>query len=133
MNVGMTTDGERMCPCFSGACLWILDQDEDIDRHWSVATGSWQSLGWSRQLMRLDVGVVLCVGVDQFLWGALKGYGIEVVPNAVGRPSEVLKQWRRGELVPPDMWPVRLPRCGGGRRRRLGFRGGRTPIPGTDE
>ena len=115
-----------MCPCFSGVDLWILDQGEDMGRHQLVTTAVWAPLAWGRQLMRRDVVILFCAGIDQFLYGALRGCGIGVVPNAAGTPSEVLKKWQRGELRVPSTWPPHPSyRDCSGRRKRRGFYGGR--------
>jgi predicted Fe-Mo cluster-binding NifX family protein len=76
--------------------------------------------------MRRDVTILLCAGVDQFLWGVLQGHGIEVVPDAIGSADDVIEQWRSGKLTVPQMWPRQMnDGCGKGLRRRKGRRGGR--------
>ena len=122
----MTTTRERMAPCLPGAELWILDENDEVRVHKTVTTAGWHALAWGGELMRRDVGILLCSGIDQFLWGALQGYGIQVIPNAMGMPNKALEQWRSGELTALQMWPPYPPlygrgRCGKGRR----FRGGR--------
>jgi hypothetical protein len=99
MNIGLITSDGRMAPCFPGTELWILNDHEDIGEHRVVSTIGWKSLAWGSQLMRRNVTVLLCSGVDRFLCGALQGYGIRVVPNAKGSPVEVIMQWRNGGKV----------------------------------
>lgn len=123
VNIGLTVSNGRMSPCFPGVDLWILGSGNDIEEKHVVNTRNWQALGWGQELMRRNVTTLLCAGVDRFCWGALQGYGIEVVPVAVGSPNQVLEQWRNGELTPPDMCPSRRQvgygrACRRGRRRR---------------
>lgn len=127
MNVGLTTSHNRMAPCFPGAELWILGPDQQIGQHQVVPTVGWHPLAWGQELMRWDVSMLLCAGIDQFLWGALQGYGIQVIPNAMGDPNEVFSQWRAGRLAVPPMWPMYPGMYGRGRGRGRGrrFRGGR--------
>lgn len=111
-----------MAPCFPGAELWVVEADGDVGVHHTVETDGWSVGSWTNELMRRDVTVLLCSGIDRFLWGALNGYGITVVADALGEPFEVLKRWREGGLVPGeiDAGCVRSRRC---RRRRRRGRG----------
>ena len=126
MNVAIATAGERVAPCFAGAELWIVGPDRGIDEHRTIHTAGRDPLYWARELLRLDVGTLLCTGIDQFVWGALEGNGIRVVPEAAGAAGEVLARWRAGELRVPVTWQ-RPERPGPQRRARVQgrFRGGR--------
>lgn len=116
MNIGLTVSKRRISPCLSGVSLWIVGDDGDMDDRLEIDTLGWEALAWGRELMRRDVGLLFCAGLDQFLWGALQGNGIDVVPDAIGDPSDVVGQWRRGELKLSSEWPRHL--RGGGRRER---------------
>ena len=129
MNVALTTSHGRIAPCFSGVELRVVEAQSDLETAKVVVTRGWHPLAWGQELMRHDVNVLLCAGIDQVLWAGIRGYGIHVIPNAMGDPGEVLSQWSVGRLVAPQTWPM-LPGMpgpgrgsGGGQRRR--FRGGR--------
>jgi predicted Fe-Mo cluster-binding NifX family protein len=91
----------RMSPCFSGATLWIVGSGYDIGQkpEAEIDTTNWPDLAWGQELMRRNVNVLLCAGVEHFLHGVLQGYGVDVVPDAFGLPSEVMKQWRKDKLM----------------------------------
>ncbi|MCK5849330.1 MAG: hypothetical protein KAH23_00340 [Kiritimatiellae bacterium] len=120
MNTGLTVSNGRMGPCFSGVCLWIVEPDAAPSKRQIFETTSWQALDWGQELMRHNVRTLLCAGIDQFLWGALQGHGIKVVPDTIGTPEKIIEQWRKRELSIPQMWP---PEIRNGCRR--GFRRGR--------
>lgn len=125
MNTGLVTQNHRMAPCYPGADLWVVGADSELDEARCVSTSGWHPLAWGRELLRLDVTELLCVGIDRFLWGALNGYGIRVVPNAIGTAQDVLELWRRGELQVPAMWVPGSGRRQRGRGRGRRHRGGR--------
>jgi len=126
MNVALTTRHGHMVPCFSGVELLVIPPDQDLDRCEPVSTADWPPLAWGRELARRDVGVLICSGIYPFLWGALRGHGIDVVPNAIGESSSVLADWRSGALTVPPVWPCYPELHVGGRGRRgRRFRGGR--------
>ncbi len=102
----------------------IVQVNEDLAAATVISTRGWHPLVWGRELMRRDVGVLLCAGIDQGTWGAIQGHGIQVVPGAMGDPGAVWEAWTGGSLRPPRVWPAYPGRFGGGRRRRR-FRGGR--------
>jgi len=131
MKVGLATSQGRMAPCFAGVALRILEEDADLGDATVDSTQGWHPLLWGRELMRRDVGLLLCAGLDQGTWAAVQGHGIQVIPNAMGQADQVWAAWRSGALSVPPMWPAYPPafggpgagRRGGGRRRR--FHGGR--------
>jgi hypothetical protein len=137
MNAALAISHGRMVPCFAGVELRIVkgnaqtnaDEQADLDRAKVLSTHGWHPLGWGRELMRHDVGLLLCAGIDQSTWASVKGHGIEVIPNSIGEAATVLDAWRRGLLTPPRFWPAYPVGFGGqrdfgaGRRRR--FHGGR--------
>jgi predicted Fe-Mo cluster-binding NifX family protein len=126
MNIGLTVVSGRVSPCFRGVNLWILGDHAGLERKCVAETQDWGDLAWGQELMKRDVSVLICAGLNQFLWGALKGHGIDVVPNAVGEPDEVLGQWQRGALPSPSVWPphgrngCRRVRLRSGMKRRRG-------------
>ena len=125
VKIGMTTNRDRITPCFAGVELWILAETQDLGEREVMNTEGWHPLAWPKELMRHDVSVLLCSGIDQFVWGALRGYGIQVIPNATGGAEDVLRQWRSGLLAAPQVWPPDPSRGRGGCRSRRWFRGGR--------
>ncbi len=122
MNIGLTISRGRVSPCFSGVSLFVLGPELGMQRQ-EDDTGDWHALDWACELAHRNVRVLLCAGIDRFLWGALQGNGIEVVPDATGPMDEVVAQWREGKLVVPQMWPPQ--RCGGGQRGSRGRKGRR--------
>ncbi len=121
MNIGLTVSHGRISPCFPGVDLWILEAGKDIEQKQVIDTQNWHVLAWGQELMRRNVNVLLCSGVNRFLWGSLQGYGIEVIPNAVGLTNEVIKQWHNGTLTVPKIWPPQLRGgCRKGFRKRKG-------------
>ena len=129
MNVALTTSHGRMAPCFSGVDLRVIGAQSDLEAGEVVATRAWHPLVWGRELMRRDVNTLLCAGIDQVVWAGIRGYGIQVIPNAMGDPGQAWNQWLTGHLAVPQprfVFPgMRGPGRGrgGGRGRR--FRGGR--------
>ena len=126
MNIGLTVSNGRIGPCFSGVSLWIACSNVNIDQKQVIDTAAWQALDWGQELMRHNVSTLLCAGIDQFLWGALQGHGIKVVPDAIGLPEEILDQWQAGKLTVPQIWPPQMRNgCRRGFRRGRGRRGER--------
>jgi len=127
MKLALATTHDRMAPCFAGVDLKIMDQAGTVEEAVTVSTHGWHPLSWGRELMRRDVSLVLCAGIDQGTWASIQGHGIEVVPGAMGDPDAALTAWRAGQLGPPALWPAyaggmnglsRRSGCGAGRRRR---------------
>ena len=113
-----------MSPCFAGVSLWILEQSAEMEQKQVFDTADWNDLALGRELMHRNVNVLLCAGINRFLWGSLQGYGIEVVPDAIGAPEQVLELWRSGKLIVPDTWPHHTQGGSGkGHRKRRGRRG----------
>jgi len=129
MKVALATSHGRMAPCFGGVELRIVDDNADLPDARVLSTHGWHPLAWGRELMRHDVTLLMCAGIDQATWAAVQGHGIQVIPNAIGDPEPVFAAWRNGHLSPPQLWPA-YPVGFGGRRgfgasRRRRFRGGR--------
>lgn len=152
MKAALATSHGRMAPCFAGVELLIVRDDGPRPADAQVApqasqaggrvgsadaevlsTHGWHPLGWGRELMRHDVGLLLCAGIAPATWAAIRGHGIEVIPNAMGEAGAVLDAWQSGLLDPPKLWPA-YPSglesfmgngSGGGRRRRRFHGGGR--------
>lgn len=126
MNIGLTVSHGRVAPCFPGVELWIVSSGDDIEKKQVADTRNWPAMAWGSELMRHNVSVLLCAGVDHFLFGALQGYGIEVIPDAEGSPAKVIEHWQKGALKVSNIWrPHRQGVFSGGSRRRKGRRGGR--------
>ena len=126
MNIALTTRHGHLVPCFSGVELLVIGPDQDLDRCVPIPTVDWPLLAWGRELAGREVGVLICGGIYPFLWGVLRGHGIDVVPNAIGEAAAGLADYRSGTLTVPPMWPCYPELHEGGRggcRRR--FRGGR--------
>ena len=139
MKAALATSHGRMAPCFAGVELRIVRDDTPgladgqagFEGAEVLSTQGWHPLGWGRELMRRDVGLLLCAGIDQGTWASIRGHGIEVIPNAMGEATTVLGAWRRGLLAPPQLWPAypggldqSMVRGFGGSRRRRRFHGG---------
>ena len=101
--------------------------DDAADREWmSVPTADWHPLSWGRELMKRDVARLVCSGIDRATWGAIRGHGIDVIPDAAGELQDVFSAWRAGLLKPPADWPSAMadgwedgpPFAGGGLRSR---------------
>ncbi len=125
-----------MAPCFAGVELRVLNEEMNLDAAEVVSTCGWHPLAWGNELMRLDVALLLCAGIDHGTWAAIQGHGIQVIPNAIGEPDTAFATWHSGQLSPPQVWPsypagfgaggfdrLTAGRFGSGQRRR--FRGGR--------
>ena len=129
MNVALTISHGRMAPCFSGVELRVIESQGDPEQAEDIVTQAWHPLVWGRELMRRDVNTLLCAGIEQGVWAGIRGYGIEVIPNAMGNPGEVLNQWLNGRLVVPQTCTMasNVPdsSCGRGAGRGRRFRGGR--------
>jgi len=129
MNVALTTSHGRMAPCFSGVELRMIGPQSDLKAAEIVVTRAWHPLVWGRELMRRDVDTLLCGGIDQVVCSGIRGYGIEVISDAMGDPEQVLNQWLTGRLAVPQPCSVfpEMPGLGSGRCRGQGrrFRGGR--------
>jgi hypothetical protein len=125
MSSAITASHGRVAPCFSGAELLIFEAGSDLAR--VVPTAGWPPLAWGRELRGLGVGTLICNGIYPFLWGVLRGHGIEVIPNASGEPDDVMRDWHRGVLTAPEQWPCYPMLQGRGcrPRQRRRFRGGR--------
>ena len=113
-----------MAPCFSGVVLTVVRPDQELTDGAGIHTSSWRPFAWRHELLEPDVSVLLCSGIYPFLWGMLRGYGIQVVPDACGDPAQVLHNWRSGVLSAPRQWPLYAGKPGVSRRRHR-FRGGR--------
>ena len=125
MNVALTSERGRVAPCFAGVELWIVEANQAVGEHRVIRTAGRDPSHWAQEFVRLDVGVLLCAGIDMFAWGVLRGNGIEVVPEAVGAVDEVLAQWRAGTLNAPPTWPFPVRRHSGhSARTRRRFHGG---------
>ena len=105
MNIAMTTENGRVAPCFAGVELWIVEPNQGVGVHRIIHTAGRDPSHWARELVRQDVGVLLCAGIDIFVWGGLLGNGVEVVPDAIGTADDVLARWRAGLLITPPIWP----------------------------
>ena len=114
MNTALTISHGRMAPCFAGVEIWIVSNNIPehaaghaiLDGAKIILTYGWHPLGWGRELMRCDVGLLLCSGIDQSTWSSVQGHGIQVIPNAIGDALSVLNAWRSGRLSPPRLWPA---------------------------
>ncbi|MFO7871758.1 MAG: hypothetical protein R6V03_10050 [Kiritimatiellia bacterium] len=129
MKIAVAVEEGQVAPCFPGVRLSIAGTVLAETGHAVLDTGHWHPLSWGRELARRDVGVVLCGGIDHVMAGALRGYGVQVVPNLSGDAGRVVEMWKGGNLSVPREWPAPPMYMGGGMRRRGGrkrrFRGGR--------
>lgn len=107
MNVALTVEDGRVAPCFAGVELWIIGPNQRIEDRETVKTTESHPLSWARELVRRDIGVFFCSGIDMFAWGFLKGNGVQIVPECFGTVESVLEAWRNGSLMIPSSMPMR--------------------------
>jgi predicted Fe-Mo cluster-binding NifX family protein len=124
MKIGLTVLNGMMAPCFSGVDIWVATHEirEDIS---VIKTNNWPLYSWTHELSKRDVNILLCSGIDQFLWGALNGYGIRVIANIAGNPEIVTEKWRSGTLQLPNAQNYNYLGRGRGNGRMMRFRQGR--------
>ncbi len=126
MKIALAARNGQVAPLFSGVEVLIYRYESGkavLEKR--VQTSDWPALAWGPNLMREDVSLLICDGLDHFLWGSLRGYGINVAPEAGGKVDEALGLWQHGKLPVPETWPpvaVVCARRGAGRRNR--WRGG---------
>lgn len=106
MKVALTTGQGRMAPCFAGADLRLVEEGKGYREADVVATHGWHPLAWGHELMRRDVDMLLCDGIDQSVWGAVQGHGIQVIPTVSGDAEQIFEQWSQGKLITPPLWPI---------------------------
>lgn len=94
-----------MAPIFPGIVLQLREEKDIHQVRESIHTDTWRQLSWGTQLMTRNINLLICAGIDQFLWGALRGTGIDVIPNATGTVNRAIGLWRVGLLRPPATWP----------------------------
>lgn len=124
MNVAAASAEGRVAPCLSGVDLLVEQAcGAEPGGREIISTAGWGLVEWSHELLRRDVSVLLCSGIDQFLHGVLQGYGIAVIPHVAGQTDAVLRRWRSGAIRPAA--PEDRGRKAGVRRARTRFRGGR--------
>lgn len=127
MKIALATRKGQLAPLFPGVEILIFKkQSAAAELEKRIQTSEWPPLAWGLNLMREDVNLLICSGLDHFVWGSLQGYGISVAPDAAGTVDEVLNLWYQGQLIIPEAWPPVGGVCGkrgGGRRAR--WRGGR--------
>lgn len=124
MKTALTINQGRMAPCFAGVELRIVeaipsatdDSALALGNAQVVSTRGWHPLGWGRELVRHNVEVLLCAGIDQSTWASILGHGIRVVPTTLGAADKVLSAWRDGALTAPRIWPPIPKAC-----KRLGL------------
>jgi hypothetical protein len=128
VKTALTTNGGRMASCFAGTQLWLVSPSQPTTDHQTIDTTRWEALAWGRELMRHDVSVLLCTGIDRFVAGSLQGHGIRVIAGVTGNAQSVLTDWRAGKLAMPEASPTWtaspdwrracIGGCHGGRKRR---------------
>lgn len=130
MIAGLTVNDGRVAPCFAGVELWIVDSEGTAGAPQIFKTDDWPALTWGRELSSRNINILICSGIDRFLWGALQGVGIDVIPNVMGSCAEVIDLWKQGTLTMPQMWPAYGPAVGMGRGMGRGMRRGRRRMRG---
>jgi hypothetical protein len=103
MKLAFSTDNNKLAPLLPGVTL-LLVKSGSINLFWQqVKTIGWQPILWGKQLMYYDVDMLFCAGIDQFIYGAIRGFGIYVVPNCTGTSEEVFKKWQSGSIKTPEL------------------------------
>lgn len=120
MKLGLTVCGNRLSPYFQGVDLWIVNSEEGVSSRQVICTEQWLTFKWKDELMRRDVGVLVCSGIDHFMSGVLQGCGIEVISDMTGDPAAILKACMLGRS---SMMKMKLPGAQRGRGRRRRRRG----------
>ena len=120
MLIALTTSHGRIAPCFAGVELCICADAREPSSTTTLATTGWHPLSWGRELVDRGVEVLICAGIDMSTWAALRGHGVDVIPEATGDVEDVLADWAAGRLVPPAAWPPYHGMCPGRRCRRRG-------------
>ncbi len=105
MNLAITVDQGRITSLYLGVHIMLVVIKNQTYECRIVNTDNWSKLSWGKKLLYYDVDLLICSGIEQFLYGVIKGYGINVIPYAIGSVLEVLEHWREGELQPPGLWP----------------------------
>ncbi len=117
MKVGFIVSRNRVASCFAGNELLVYSNLLELDEHEVVSTSDWQLRDWVTELMKRDVGQLVCSGIDRFLNGTLRGNGVTVSCGIVGSIDVVIDRWRQGLIVERQEYGGRGHRCRGGRKR----------------
>ena len=117
MKAGFIVNINRMAPCFTGNELFVYDDSIDSSEHEVVDTAGWELRDWVTELLKRDVDQLLCSSIDQFLYGALLGNGIIVIPNVIGAIDEVKDKWQKGMIPNEHGYGFRRRHCGNIRKR----------------
>ena len=116
MKAGFIVNSNRMAPCFAGNELFVYDDSVDSSEHEVIDTTSWELRDWVTALLKRDVDQLLCSSIDQFLYGALLGNGIVVIPNVIGAIDEVKDKWQKGMIPNEQGYGFRRRHCGHGKK-----------------
>jgi len=103
MKLAFSTNHNRMAPLFPGVTLLLVKSGLTNQMWHQVKTVGWQPAMWGKQLTYYDVDVLFCAGIEQFIYGAIRGFGIYVVPNSIGTADEVYKKWHSGSITAPEL------------------------------
>jgi len=122
VKTAFVVSNERMASCFAGNEIRVYADLSDASETEVVSSAGWEPRDWVDELRRRDVELLVCVSVNRFLWGALRGSGISVTTDVVGALDNVVERWRRGEIEVDSGYG---PGCGSGVGQRRGRGRGR--------
>lgn len=91
MIVAFATSRERVSSCFSGAELRIVNTEKGLGKAFTINTDDLCSNVWGPVLLRYDVEVFVCSGIDRFAEGALLGNGIRIISDVYGSIPDVYR------------------------------------------
>ena len=124
-TVALTIEKGHVVHCFAGVEIWIVKPDQSVEERETVQTDPHQPLSCARELVRHDIGVLLCTRVDVFACGFLRGNGVHIVQGCSGSAKEVLAAWRQGKMTTLSATPFESKWHGAGTpRRHRRFHGG---------
>ncbi len=134
MNVAISVWNGRVSPVFDASrCVLLVDTEgETIDRRGEHCFASEPGYSKIRELVNLDVDVLICGAISKRMASALAASGVGVIPWVSGGVDEVLRAFLRGTLSSDSF---SMPGCRGRNRCRWGGKrgaGGMRRFPGGE-
>jgi predicted Fe-Mo cluster-binding NifX family protein len=116
MKIAIPLFGTRVSPNFDHAqtALLVGIEKGSVITMNELSLGPFEPLMRATQIKSLDIDVVICGGVSNFLQNLLQEQNIRVIPWITGEAQKALELFMRGALEPGTMV------CQG-RRKRWGF------------
>lgn len=105
MNLVIALNGNRIAPILEGSALQLVAFEQNtFTMGQQLITDEWSPSMWGRELLRYEVNILICGGIDRFFQGALQGNGIQIVSNITGTLDDVLRLWKSGQLKTGCIW-----------------------------